>query len=98
MGFTYWAQGLEPPLDTDDEQEAGRVSVLQSIAHDLSSLVAGGVEQAGARLGPLDILASLPAGQLQARSPALARLPPAGSRRNPLAYHTSRRCSHNERL
>lgn len=63
MGFTYWARGLGPPGTC--AEEGGHLSPLQSVAHDLSSLVAGGVASAGAELGPLDILATLPFAQLQ---------------------------------
>jgi hypothetical protein len=63
MGFTYWARGLGPPGTCSEE--GGRLSPLQSVVHDLSSLVVGGVASAGAELGPLDILATLPFAQLQ---------------------------------
>lgn len=58
MGFTYWARGLGPP-DAAPGEDTGRLSFLQSMAHDLRSLVWGDVLPGGAvQAGPFDALLS----------------------------------------
>lgn len=63
MGFTYWAKGLGPCVTIGDD-DAGRLSMFQSITQDLCSLVFGD-EAANGGKGPLDALACLPSLQAQ---------------------------------